>query len=98
MKRRNDPASLKPAWQSVCNRFLKFAIEEASQDIKSKLVIFSVSLLYSEHKDTGMYQGDVTVYCNQLWGATFKRYKQDPTVNLEELHDAHMRRLNERLG
>ena len=57
-----------------------------------------ISLLYSEHKDTGMYQGDVTVYCNQLWGATFKRYKQDPTVNLEELHDAHMRRLNERLG
>jgi len=59
---------------------------------------FPVSLLYSEHKDTGMYQGDVPVYFNQLWGATFKRYKQDPTVNLEELHDAHMRRLNERLG
>ena len=59
---------------------------------------FPVSLLYSEHKDTGMYQGDVPVYFNQLWGATFKRYKQDPTENLEELHDAHMRRLNERLG
>jgi hypothetical protein len=59
---------------------------------------FPVSLIYSEHNDTGMYQVDVPVYCNQLWGATFKRYKQDPTENLEELHDAHMRRLNERLG
>ena len=97
-KRRNDPASLKPAWRSVGNRFLKFAIEEASQDIKSKLVIFPSHYFIPEHKDTGMYQGEGPVYCNQLWGTTFNRYKLDPKVNLEERYDAHMRRLNERLG
>ena len=72
--------------------------EEASQDIKSKLVIFPSHYFNPEHKETGTYQGESPVFCNQLWDTTLKRYKQDPTVNLEELHDAHMRRLNERLG
>ena len=80
------------------NRFLKFAIEEASQDLKSKLVIFPSHYFIPEHKDAGMYQGDGSVYCNQLCCTTFKQYKQDLTVNLEELNDANMRRLNERLG
>ena len=94
-KRRNDPATLKPAWRSVGSRFLKFAIEEASQEIRSKLVIFPSHYFIPEHKDTGMYQGDGPVYCNQLWGTTLKRYKQDPTVDPEKMHKAHMQRLSE---
>ena len=94
-KQRNDPAALKPAWRSVGNRFLKFAIEEASQEIRSKLVIFPSHNFIPEHKDTEMYQGDGPVYCNQLWGTTMKRYKQDPTVDPEKMHKAHMQRLRE---
>ena len=97
-KRRNDPATLKPAWRSVGNRFLKFAIEEALQDIKSKLVIFPSRYFIPEHKDTGMYQGDGPVYCNQLWGTTLKRYKQDPSVNEAEIHESHMKRLTNQLA
>ena len=78
--------------------FFEIRNRRSFSDVKSKLVIFPSHYFIPEHKDTGMYQGDGPVYCNQLWGTTFKRYKQDPTVNLEELHDAHMRRLNERLG
>ena len=97
-KRRIDPATLKPAWRSVGNRFLKFAIEEALQDIKSKLVIFPSHYFIPEHKDTGMYQGDGPVYCNQLWGTTLKRYKQDPSVNEAEIHESHMKRLTNQLA
>jgi mannosyltransferase OCH1-like enzyme len=97
-KRRNDPATLKPAWRSVGNRFLKFAIEEASQEIKSKLVIFPSHYFISEHKDTGMYKGNGPVYCNQLWGTTLKRYKQDPSVNEAEIHESHMQRLTNQLA
>ena len=94
-KQRNDPASLKPAWRSVWNRFLKFAIEEASQEKRSKLVIFPSHYFITEHKDKGMYQGDGPVYCKQLWGTTLKRYKQDPTVDPEKVHKAHTQRLSE---
>ena len=94
-KQHNDPAAHKPAWRSVGNRFLKFAIEEASQEIRSKLVIFPSHYFIPEHKDTGMYQGDGPVYCNQLWGTTLKRYKQDPTVDPEKMHKAHMQHLRE---
>ena len=94
-KQRNDPAALKPAWRSVGNRFLKFAIEEASQEKRSKLVIFPSHYFIPEHKDKGMYQGDGPVYCKQLWGTTLKRYKQDPTVDPEKMHKAHKQRLSE---
>jgi hypothetical protein len=45
-----------------------------------------------------MYQGNGPVYCNQLWGTTLKRYKQDPAVNEAEIHESHMKRLTNQLA
>ncbi|MEL7117566.1 MAG: glycosyltransferase [Pseudomonadota bacterium] len=93
--RRNRPDTLRKAWRSVGNKFLKKAMEARAPE---NVTIFPSHYFIPQHKAFDRYSGAGPVYCEQHWGSTFSGYaKPDADMNIPAVRAAHLRLLEANL-